>query len=73
LNKDEDDDISDAKTDIEGIKADIRQGKEIEVIALKYDKSENYVRKIKREMVKQGIKLIDRRSREWRTKQFMRI
>ena len=59
--------------DIEGIIADIMQGKEYEVIALKWGTTPDYVKKIVTEMKKQGEELIDRRSKQWRTLQIMTI
>jgi hypothetical protein len=68
---DEDDNITREKGDLEGIKADIRQGKEYEVIALKWGTTPNYVRKIASEMRKQGEELIRRNTEAWRTLQFL--
>ena len=56
---------------IEGIKADIRQGKEYKVIALKWGITPSYIGKIASDMKKQGEELIDRSSKHWRTFQFM--
>ena len=53
------------------VKADIRQGKDYEIIAVKWEISMNYVKKIASEMKKQGEELIDRRSSEWRELQFI--
>ena len=67
----EDDDITNNQRRIDGIKADIRQGKDYEIIAEKWETTVNYVRKIASKMRKDGEELIDRCSKEWRTLQFM--
>jgi len=71
VNKDVDDNITSNLGKLEGIKADIRQGKDYEIIAVKWGISMNYAKKIASEMRRQGEELIDRRSSEWRTLQFI--
>ena len=63
--------ISD-KTKEEGIKADIRQGKEYEVLAVKWETTEDYIKKIASEMKKAGERLPDRRNEEWKRIQILR-
>ncbi len=67
MNKNNDDIPIDKLHRIEGIKADILQGKEYDVIALKWDVSKWYIGKIVSEMRKQGEELIRRNCKEWRT------
>lgn len=71
MNKDEYDDIPIEQDRLEGIKADIRQGKEYDVIALKWGLKPRYVRKIASEMRKQGEELIRRNTKEWRDLQLL--
>jgi hypothetical protein len=71
VNKDKDDIITSNLGKLEGIKADIRQGKDYEIIAVKWEISINYVKKLASEMRRHGEELIDRRSSEWRTLQFI--
>jgi hypothetical protein len=61
--------IKNSKED--GIKADIRQGKEYEIIALKWETSIDYVKNVASEMVLGGEKLPDRRNKEWKIYQFL--
>ena len=57
---------------LENLKADIRQGKEPEVLSLKYNTNVAYVKKVTSDMrQKDGEKLIDRRTKEWQLSQFM--
>ena len=63
--------MNEEKPPIEQIKEDIRQGKEYEVLALKYETSIDYIKKVASEMRKDGEKIVDRRSKEWRSKQLI--
>jgi hypothetical protein len=58
------------KTIPEQIQEDIRLGKPYSLITLTYNKSASNIQKIKNQMKKKGVVLIDRNKKEWDTIQF---
>lgn len=54
------------------IKEDIRKGLPYDVIVKKHNTTTNNVKKIKSKMVKDGEKLLDRRTKEWKGMQLMK-
>ena len=65
--------MTDKKKRIEELKEDLRLGKEYEVLALKYETSVDYIKKVYSKMKRDGEELPDRRSSEWRNIQFRRL
>lgn len=60
------------KTNKDKIKGDLRLGKQFDVLALKYSTSENYIRKVYKEMKDAGENLPDRKTKKWKTMQILR-
>ena len=60
------------QTKKDGIKKDIRLGKEYEVLASKYETSVDYIKKIAKEMRDDGEELVDRKTKKWKTMQIIR-
>jgi hypothetical protein len=59
------------KIDRDSLKDDLRQGKDFDVLALKYETSKDYIKKVYYEMKKAGERLPNRKSKEWRAISYM--